>query len=290
MRRRVVCHPTLAIATSLQVHHNCMWLNRSAAVTRRKSGTVQAVFLLLAVFVVALAAEDCLNPLTNGAARYLEVDFKTLAHIQLDQTGATSTKELPEFVRHLDGRRVRIAGLMWAPYVDPHSLHLKEFQLTLPRGGSWGPPLAQEFLNCKPLPGGDVDWTDGAVEVLGVLHVRILRDGGKVISVYRMDVEKVEPAPPAVAAALGVYPAQRPSSPAAGPVAIPIARAIAVFTVLAAAISGLVVLITHPARRRRHRRQRGLCTHCGYDLRHSADRCPECGQLRHDYELSFEVA
>lgn len=44
--------------------------------------------------------------------------------------------------------------------------------------------------------------------------------------------------------------------------------------------------------RRRHRAARSECVECGYDLRHSPDRCPECGNLipQKRYQLSISTA
>jgi hypothetical protein len=60
-------------------------------------------------------------------------------------------------------------------------------------------------------------------------------------------------------------------------VSLPVAASIAAVLPLARFGPPLV----RRMRRRRHRRQQGHCPSCGYDLRATPDRCPECG-LRTD--------
>ena len=46
------------------------------------------------------------------------------------------------------------------------------------------------------------------------------------------------------------------------------------------AFFSLTLYLLHflPRSRRRKRKKLGLCVKCGYDLRASKDRCPECGE------------
>ncbi len=49
---------------------------------------------------------------------------------------------------------------------------------------------------------------------------------------------------------------------------------------VAASAFGFVVVFGHFELKRRHYRdQHGMCIHCGFDLRGSSERCPECGSV-----------
>jgi hypothetical protein len=62
--------------------------------------------------------------------------------------------------------------------------------------------------------------------------------------------------------------------------AIPQFAAIGVwFGYLVAVPTGLAAWCGHVLRRQRRRARLGLCLRCGYDLRQSAARCPECGEV-----------
>src|SRR4051812_7123896 len=55
--------------------------------------------------------------------------------------------------------------------------------------------------------------------------------------------------------------------------------AVNVLGTIAIAVIATVASAREDTRQERERQKLGLCTHCGYDPRASAERCAECGSL-----------
>jgi len=124
---------------------------------------------------------------------YKKVDLKAMSLFQLNQISATDT-DIPAEYRALEGKRVMLVG---EQYLSGRSRGPQlEFDLvySIAKCCFNGPPQIQHFVKCKAMPGKNIDTYVGLVRAVGTLHVGVQIENGRVSSVYRMDVESVEPA------------------------------------------------------------------------------------------------
>ena len=123
---------------------------------------------------------------------YLEVDLKALGKFSFSETEGAIT-DVPKIYAELDGKKLLLVGQM---YVDQSSASFVDrFQLVYSIQNCCfnGPPLVQERVFAHVPPGGrKVPVFSGLTNVYGTLHVRALRENGVVVSLYDLDVEKVE--------------------------------------------------------------------------------------------------
>jgi hypothetical protein len=148
-----------------------------------------------AAFVLAYPIYTVLDEAATHGIRQVGnltvVDLKAMSDFSFDQVKGINS-DIPAVYRRLNGKRVMLAGQMWLP--DSATGKLTRFELVYSVATCCfaGPPLVQHFVDARVLPGHTVDYTSGQVDVIGVLHVGVVRSGGAVASIYRIDVQKVE--------------------------------------------------------------------------------------------------
>jgi hypothetical protein len=154
-----------------------------------------ALMFAAAAFVLAYPIYSVLEAaITHGIHQQgdlLVVDLKALSDFNLDQaTGAD--KDIPPAYRALDRKRVMLAGEMWVPGSSAQAVDRFQLVYSIANCCFGGPPRVQCFVHATALPGHDLKFSQGVVNVIGTLHVGVEKGDGQIASVYRMDVEKIE--------------------------------------------------------------------------------------------------
>jgi hypothetical protein len=118
------------------------------------------------------------------------LDVGKLGDFEFDGQHGTLA-DIPEQFRNLDGQRVTLRGLMWAPAANGSTV--SGFQLVKDLDGSGHEiPLVQNRVFCSLPDGQTAPYFSNYVDVTGILHVRVANPSSeKVISVYLLDVENV---------------------------------------------------------------------------------------------------
>jgi len=189
------------------------------------------------------------------ATHYDVIEVKALSNFALDQTTGT-IDDIPAKWRALDGKPVEVTGDV-VPLGGGPTPHQVCLGFVPPHYR--GPPLAQRFVLANAREGKSFVVPDfDSITVAGTLHVAVARSAdGQLMSVYTMDVDRIEP-----------NALKRPPPPRWPGMMVQMGVLITIVW---------IALIARDAHRARRRRRIGLCRTCGYDLRATPDRCPECG-------------
>ena len=123
---------------------------------------------------------------------YLEVDLKALGKFSFSEIDGT-VADVPKLYAELDGKKLLLVGQMYADQSSAPSVDRFQLVYSIQNCCFNGPPLVQERVFAHVPPGGRrVPVFGGLTKVYGTLHVRALRENGQVVSLYDLDVEKVE--------------------------------------------------------------------------------------------------
>ena len=152
-------------------------------------------FAILLLSIVGTPAYVYLRAATSGGISrrgdLVEVDIYAMSNFQFDQIDGV-TADVPKRYRELDGKRVLLCGEMWAPQSAAGQVDSFDLVYSIGKCCIGTAPKIQHFIKSKVQNGRSVDYHTGQVNVVGILHVNVERADGRVQSVYRLDVERVD--------------------------------------------------------------------------------------------------
>ena len=157
--------------------------------------------LLLFVAVVATpfiwAGYSFLSSTMTGGIHhygdYTFVELKPMGNFGFDDQAGRLT-DVPREFRELDGKRVKLQGMMYAGMYGGAQVANFELVYNIQKCCFSGPPKVQERVFVHSPGSKLVPYYNQMVDVVGKLHVRIKRnDVGTVESVYDLDLENLNP-------------------------------------------------------------------------------------------------
>ena len=141
-------------------------------------------------YYLDIALTGGVKDLGNG---YKQVDLRAMSTFPFDQNNGT-INDVPEQWRALNGQKVVLYGEMWQPTSAGDKVDTFELVYSIAKCCLSGPPQIQHFVHSRVNQGGQADYYNGLVKVTGTLNVNVVKDEGKVVSVYQLHVDTVEPA------------------------------------------------------------------------------------------------
>lgn len=125
---------------------------------------------------------------------YKRVDLKSMGNFPFDEQFDTE-QAVPELYRKLDGQKLLLIGQMYVDFTAEPRVDRFQLVYSIRNCCFNGPPRVQERVFAH-IPAGSTKKMpvfDGLVEAYGTIHVKVLRENGRAVSVFDMDVEKIKP-------------------------------------------------------------------------------------------------
>jgi hypothetical protein len=121
-----------------------------------------------------------------------ECDLKTLGNFEFDQANGKS-EDIPKEFRDLDGKRIKVTGEMWAPFRADGRVIDFDLVYSVASCCFSGPPRIQHIVKARVRGGASAPYSQGRVDAEGTLHVGVVKTGDAIDSIYRMDVDRLDP-------------------------------------------------------------------------------------------------